>query len=277
MEEVLYADLNNDGMLDQVRILLESRQMDPNDQWVWKIAHKMLKEQEELKAKGAAQEVINSVATLCHAMALTGLPATEDLFSVSLCGDVHERVGEHPAVAADSIAPIVVESFNGRQGTRDIVIALNNGMVHRLHGTTGRREWQVTGRFVPDFPTWETHDKNALLTRVQSDQVASAVRPILLVGENSMAILSAKNGGVLSSAIFPQTSVARPILASVSGDKTTDVMILSSDAVWGFQIVVRPGAPIVLRVLVGLLLMGLMLAVLRNRFGQKTDKRSTDE
>jgi hypothetical protein len=86
-----------------------------------------------------------------------------------------------------------------------------------------------------------------------------------------------KNGGILASVPFPQTSIIRPMLAEVSGDGTTDVMILSAEAIWGFQITVRPGTPVMSRIMVGLLLMGLMLAVLRNRFGQRTDKRATDE
>ena len=81
----------------------------------------------------------------------------------------------------------------------------------------------------------------------------------------------------MASAKFPQTAVSRPVFAEISGDGTTDIIVLSSDAIWGYQVAAEPGGPIVLRIFVGLLFMGIMLAFLRNRFGQRKDKRSTDE
>jgi hypothetical protein len=278
LEETLYSDLNNDGKLDQVQVLLESRKMDPKDTWVWNLVAQLEEDRQEMKAKGAKKKLLNSNNhNLCHAMALSGLPAKEELFSASLCGSTHERVGDHPAVSLDSVPPIVVESLSGRRNTRDVIVALNNGMVHRLHGGSGRREWSTAGKHHENFPTWEEGSQNSILTRLQSQNVAPSMRPVLLAGENSLAVLSVKTGGVLASVPFPQTSTFRPVLAEVSGDGTTDVMILSSDGIWGFQIQVRPGSPIMLRIAVGLLIMGLMLAVLRNRFGQRTDKRATDE
>jgi len=89
-------------------------------------------------------------------------------------------------------------------------------------------------------------------------------------------ILSLKSGKVLASATFSQTSLDRPILADATGDGTPDVLIRSADAIWGYQAVVQSGASTLFRILVGLLLMGMLLALLRNRFGQKGDKRSTD-
>jgi hypothetical protein len=231
-----------------------------------------------MKEQGKNRKLMNSNPNLCHALALSGLPSREELFSTSLCGTAHERVGDHPSVALDSVSPVVVESLSGRRNTRDVIVALNNGMVHRLHGGSGRREWIVAGKHHEDFPTWEEgSNQNALLTRIQSNNVSPAIRPVLLAGENSLVVLSVKNGGILASVPFPQTSTSRPMLAEVSGDGTMDVMIMSSDAIWGFQIQVRPGSPVFLRIMVGLLGFFLLLAVLRNRFGQRKDKRATDE
>ena len=275
LEETLYSDLNNDGILDQVQVLLESKKTDPRDKWVWGLVSRLQQDRKEMKEKGKSKKLMQSNPNLCHAMALSGVPAREELFSSSICGTAHDRVGDHPSAAIDSVSPVAVESLNGRRNTRDVIFALNNGMVHRLHGGSGRREWVVAGRHHENFPTWDS--QNAMLTRIQSINVSPAVRPVLLAGENSIAVLSVKNGGILASATFPQTSVGRPILAEVSGDGTTDVMVMSADAIWGFQIQVRPGSPVVLRIMVGLLGFFLMLAILRNRFGHRKDKRATDE
>ena len=275
---VVYSDLNSDGILDQVQILLETTKVDPKDTWVWNLAAKIHKEREDLKEKGANKQLLNSHGNLCHAMATSGLPPKEELFSSPLCGSAHERIGIHPAASMDTVTPLVVESLNGRRNTRDLIIALNNGLVHRLHGGNGRREWMTTGKLHESFPTWEAgSNHNVLLTRVDATGIAPPIRPVLLAGENSLAILSVKNGGVLASVPFPQTSIVRPELADLSGDGSLDVVTMSMDGIWGFQVKIRPGPPVFSRIMSGLVMMLLMLAVLRNRFGQKKDIRATDD
>jgi hypothetical protein len=88
--------------------------------------------------------------------------------------------------------------------------------------------------------------------------------------------MSLRSGNVLAEASFPQTSLDRPIVADVSGDGTPDIIIRSADAIWGYHVVLQSGASTLFRIIVGLLLMGIALALLRNKFGQKGDKRSTD-
>lgn len=280
LEETLYSDLNNDGVLDQVQILLHNKKNDPSDQFVWKLVNKLQQDHKELKEKGANKKVLlESRPTLCHALALSGIPAKEEIFSAPICGTSADRAngGMLPSDKLDAVNPLVVESLNGRRNTRDVIVALNSGMVHRLHGTSGRKEWALSGhKNHENFPTWEEGSHhNVLLTRIQSPKISPPIRPVLLAGENSMAVLSAKTGAVLAEAVFPQLSLHRPILADVSGDGSTDVIVFTQDAIWGFQIAIYPGSPVTLRILVGLLLMGLMLAVIRNRYN-KGGKRSTD-
>lgn len=278
LEETLYSDLNNDGVIDQVQVLLHSKKNNPSDKFVWNLVAKMQQDHKDLKDKGATKKLLlESRPSLCHALTLSGLPAKEEIFSAPICGTAHERAGINPTARLDAVNPLVVESLNGRRNTRDVIVALNSGMVHRLHGTTGRIEWALSGRHQENFPTWEEGSShNAFLTRIQAHQVAPPVRPILLAGENSLAVLSAKNGAILASAEYPQVSNNKPILADVSGDGSTDVIVLTADGIWGFQITVQPGSPIALRIMVGLLFMGLMLAFIRNRYGRQ-DQRSTDE
>lgn len=252
--------------------------MDPKDKWVWGLVSRLQKDREDMKEQGKSKKLMNLNPNLCHALVLSGLPVREELFSTSLCGKPHDRIGDHPSASLDSVSPVVVESLSGRRNTRDVIFALNNGMVHRLQGSSGRKEWVVAGKHHDNFPTWEEgSSQNALLTRIQSSNVSPSIRPVLLAGENSLVVLSVKNGSILASAPFPQTSTSRPVLAEVSGDGTTDVMVMTADAIWGFQVSVRPGSPVFLRIMVGLLGFFLLLAVLRNRFGQRKDKRATDE
>lgn len=277
LKETLYSDLNNDGTLDQLQVLLHSKENRPNDKFVWNLVGRLQQEHKELKEKGASKSrLMEQQPNLCHALVTSGIPSREEIFSAPICGTAHERAGFTSMKGLDTVNPLVVESLNGRRNTRDVIVALNNGMVHRLHGTSGRKEWSLAGRHYDNFPTWEEGSShNAMLTRVQSNLVPPPIRPILLAGENGLAVLSVKSGAVLASAVFPQISTNKPILADVSGDGSTDVMILTEDGIWGFQISIHPGSPVTLRILVGLLLMALMLGVIKNRNGRR-DKRSTD-
>jgi hypothetical protein len=157
LEGTLYGDLNNDGIVDQVQVLLDSsyKEKTPSNKWMNNLITKATREHQELKEKGAKSQLQNSSPNLCHALATSGIPAKEELFTSSLCGTASERVGDHPAVSLGAVAPIVVESFL-RRGVRDVIVALNNRMVHRLHGRSGRVEWKLIGKHHKDFPTWET-------------------------------------------------------------------------------------------------------------------------
>mmetsp|Transcript_17026 Transcript_17026/g.37197 ORF Transcript_17026/g.37197 Transcript_17026/m.37197 type:complete len:799 (+) Transcript_17026:127-2523(+) len=278
LEENLYSDLNNDGVLDQVQVALHTKTHKPDDKFIWKLAASLFDKHEKLKREGADMEQLaESSPKLCHVLALSGIPAKEELFSAPICGKAHEHVASDPPKNLDAVNPLIVESL-GRSGDKhDIVVALNNGMVHRIHGSKGQRMWGVAGAHkMNDFPSWEEKNNSlALLTRIQSKSVAPPIRPLLLAGENSLAVLSVKSGGILASAPFPQQSESKPILADLSGDGSTDVMILTKDGIWGYQIFVHPGSPVTQRILVGLLVMVLMLATIKNRYNQG-NKRSTD-
>lgn len=282
LEETLYADLNNDGTLDQVQVLLPNKKLDASDKWVRTLLSKVQKDKKvnaSYKKENSEASILAQGNQLCHALAISGLPAREELFSSSLCGSAHERVALHPSIGLDSATPLVVESLSGRRNTRDVIVALSNGMVHRLQGRSGRKEWSIVGNHHENFPLWEgSGTYNVAMARLQSTTIPPPIRPILLVGENSVAVLSAKNGNVLASAPFPQMTTSRPIFADTTGDGTTDVIVTSLDGIWGVQIQVQPGRPVVLRMLVGALLFLIMLAILRNRFGgvSKKDIRATD-
>jgi hypothetical protein len=157
----------------------------------------------------------------------------------------------------------------------DLIVALSNGQISRFRGVSGSRVWQISGRRFEDFPTW---DDTTLVSidRIEAEFAQPATRPILIAGENSMALLASRKGTVLATASFPQPSMRKPLLMDFNGDGTTDVMVMTQDAIWGYRVVVKTGTSILFRITVGLLLVAMMMAVLRNRFSPQPGKRSTD-
>ena len=169
MEQNLYSDLNNDGILDQIQIVLHAETHQPDNKFIWNLVGRLDKEQEDSKGKIDKKALVESEPKLCHALALSGIPAREEMFSTNVCGTIDERGEQKSVVNLDAINPLVVESLNGRRNTHDIIVALNNGMINRLHGSSGRRIWTTAGNRHADFPTWEEGSNHkALLSRVQS-------------------------------------------------------------------------------------------------------------
>lgn len=315
LEDTLYVDLQQDGVLDSIQVITQSKNLlkdmetgEFRDPWVADLARRI--EEQNPSAQDEAMKDKNSKVArqmkqkrlsnkLCHALALSGMPAQEELFSTSLCYTGSEArknndLANNPNLQVFAAPPLVVESLYAqhRNRERDIIFAMSNGVVSRIRGSTGRRQWKLNGkRLVEGFPSWGRWEaqQTVSLTRLEVLHPQSGggglsikphARPILLVGESSLAVLSATNANVLAVANVPQRSFQRPILADISGDGTTDVMVVTSDAVWGYVIQVQSGASIFFRILVGCLMMGILLAVLRNRFGhhqmRNQHKRSTD-
>jgi hypothetical protein len=272
-EETLFADINHDGVLDTVQLLTgdysHDEQLSAEEQWIARLVRRVSGMSED----SASEEVKEAKAfqNLCHVLALSGVPTKEELFSVNICGSNFYQ--DNPNAHVEAAPPMVVEASRGGKG-HDVVVAVSVGKVLRIRNT-GRRQWQTQGKYVQDWPTWED-DSKVLLSRIDDPNVVAASRPIILAGENSLVLLSSDRGTVLGTATFPQPTIGRPILADFNGDGTTDVMVMTADAVWGYHVSVRAGSSVFFRVAVGLLLMGMMLAVLRNRFGPYPGKRSTD-
>ena len=277
-EETLYSDLNHDGVLDAIFALTGDHLIQNDDKyednkWISKMVSrlkesKMLADDSTENEKTDAQ-LEDQAERLCHLMALSGVPPKEELFSVNLCGNNPKDYGD----TLDFAPLLAVETLYGKGN--DVVVALNDQTVQRFRGKNGRRSWILNGNSYDEFPTWE----DGYLTtfdRINTRGVAESARPMLLVGDKSMALISPGHGKVLSTASIPQPSISRPILVDFNGDGTTDVMVVTQDAVWGYRVTVHAGSSIPFRIVVGLIVVGIMLAILRNRFGPHPGKRSTD-
>lgn len=273
--ETLYADLNHDGVLDATFMMTgkhrlpgeeETSSMSEDEKWIYKLMLRVV-EDEEARVQSRREQKLHHV---CHSMTLSGIPPREELFTYPMCdADLSNEEGEH----TEPGPPLAVEAMRGRG--HDLVLAVNNGILHRVR-SNGRKQWELRGRqYDNNFPTFED-GSYALIDRIDGKKVIPSIRPIIMTGDNSLALVAPRTGDLLSTAAFPQPVVQRPILMDFNGDGTTDVLVATADAYWGYSVHVRTGSSIFFRIAVGLLLMGVMLALLRNRFGPKPGKRSTD-
>jgi hypothetical protein len=291
-DHTLYADVNHDGTLDSLQVVTSGSHspliLDRDDdaiardrKWVENLARRVAKiNGHDGEAASESPEAIAeqlSQTPLCHILALSGMPSREELFSVNVCASGNGRPDVETAQQLDvQGAPLLL--VEGNRG-HDVIAAVNTGVITRFRGGNGRRVWQWNEKrssvAVSSFPTWDD-PYTVLLGRIDAEPVVSAARPIVLAGQDSVVLLAASSGHLLASSVFPQPSITRPRLVDLNGDGTTDLLVCTQDAVWGYHVVVRTGTSIPFRMLAGLLFMGLMLAVLRNRFGPQPGKRSTD-
>ena len=164
---------------------------------------------------------------------------------------------------------------------KDVIVALSNGMIGRMHGKFGVWIWKSEIRdplAKRQHPSW--NDSSVVtLQQLYVNHYQSPDSPILLAGQDSIAILSSTSGRVVTMVALPQFSTTqRPFLFDINGDGTSDIIVVTNDAVWGYTIFIRTsnGMSTSYRILVGFVMTGLMLAYLRNRFGPHPGKRSTD-
>ena len=276
--DTLYDDVNHDGVLDGLFVVTGDHFQEDDDdveeadrKWIKKL-HDRLKDQRMLASDFDEEDekMEDQTQRLCHLMALSGIPVKEELFSINLCGknELQDDTDE-----LDPAPLLAVEPAYGKG--KDIVVALNNKSVQRYRGSNGRRVWKLDGKHHADFPTWEEGD-DSLLDRIEVPNIAPQARPIVLTGDTSITLLSPRRGSVLATATFPQPAIRRPILVDFNGDGTSDVVVVTNEAVWGYRVKVRTGSSIMFRIVVGLLTLGLMLAVIRNRFGPHPGKRGSD-
>jgi outer membrane protein assembly factor BamB len=268
MDHIFYADLNHDGTLDQVQAVTSSTTMSKHDEesngkWVAALAHQVARDiKSNRRESGEVTKRVPS-KSLCHVLALSGIPAREQLFAANLCPGSWGKEQVELSAAPPLLMP-----------HDQLVVALSNGLVSKYQAKTGIRVWQHFPH--EDHPTW-SHTSDAAMTASIYPKQANS--PILVSGENGMTILSNARGNVLASTVFPQQpTTTRPVLQDWSGDGTVDVLIATPDAVWGYVVVVKRGASVFFRILVGFLFVGMALALLRNRhISGSGDKRSTDK
>ncbi|KAI9081271.1 hypothetical protein K1719_036771 [Acacia pycnantha] len=252
----LHADINGDGVLDHVQAV---------------------------GGTGAEQLVSGSKEVLgpCWAVATSGVPVREQLFNVSICHHNHFnlfRRGEFSRSfsAASDIAslevatPILIhkrrDGHEHGEGTKgDVIFMTNRGEITSyssgLHGHDANWQWQLlTG------VTWKNMLSRSGMMKVGA--VVPTLKPlclhvhdhnhnhnqevILAAGEQEAAVISA-GGSLLATFELPGPPTHTLISEDFSNDGLTDVVLVTSNGVYGFVQTRQPGA-VFFSILVGFLI-----------------------
>jgi hypothetical protein len=253
----LYGDLQNDGIIDHLQVLFDVKR------------DSVLMPSERVKCEAWLQ----SGLTPAKDGSFVHFPLCEHYNTNMKTLQARHHQGE--ITSTESAPPLLVEGFDdlvSTDWTLDIVYALNHGVLKRfdIHGGL---IWSATG----DIPSWD-NSRSVLLDRINFEgstthgTSVSAIRPIILSGDDSFALFSSKHGRLLDKISFPQLSVSRPLLGDFDRDGTSDVIVFTTDGFLGFKINIYSNKLTFMNVMNGLLFVMISLSVAYASFN-KNGKR----
>ncbi|KAK4754079.1 hypothetical protein SAY87_002183 [Trapa incisa] len=236
----LHADINGDGVLDHVQAV---------------------------GGNGAEQTVVSGsmeVLRPCWAVATSGVPVREQLFNVSIClysplnffqsGDFSRSFGRaHDLTSLEVATPILIPTNDGHRHRRgshgDVVFLTNRGEVScyrpGTHGHEAIWQWQLqTGATWTNLPSPSgmMEGGNAVPTlKPFSLRSHDAQLFILAAGEQEAVILSA-GGSTQATIDLPSPPTHTIITEDFSNDGLTDLILVTSNGVYGFVQTRQPGA-----------------------------------
>ncbi|GMH24022.1 hypothetical protein Nepgr_025865 [Nepenthes gracilis] len=235
----LHADINGDGVLDHVQVV---------------------------GGNGAEQTVSGSMEVLrpCWAVATSGVPVREQLFNASIChhshfnlfqhGDFARTFGRpHDASTLEVATPILIQRDDGRKhrmGSRgDVIFLTNRGEVTSYssgeHGHEAIWQWQIlTGA------TWSNLPSPSRV--METSMVVPTLKPfslrvhdnqqMILVGGDQEAIVISPGGSVMATVDLPAPPTNTLVCDDFSNDGLTDLILATSNGVYGFVQTRQPGA-----------------------------------
>eukprot|EP01083_Nonionella_stella_P073722 199574_1 len=275
LKNVLYGDVNNDGVMDHLEVLKSNI------------------ETHDLNADGNEDED-NLVP--CQAHLKTGNSFEDEIISFPLCKDTmrwHYIDKRMRTFDLSTAPPLLMEGLDNDDGKAqyDMVFAMNNGLMRR-YDIHGKLQWTARGGNVKDIPSWDKLPEgphNGYLDRINMPNIRTfghiidesslaAIRPIILSGDDKFAIFSSGRGQLLAVESFPQVAVAQPILTDLNGDGITDVVVLTTDGVWGYTVHITVDRSRFLLILNTVLMVAIGIALLIHNTGdmKSKDRRSTD-
>ncbi|KAK1588636.1 hypothetical protein Q3G72_025282 [Acer saccharum] len=235
----LHADINGDGVLDHVQAV---------------------------GGNGAEQTVVSGsmeVLRPCWAVATSGVPVREQLFNASIChhspfnlfqhGEFR-RFGRASDVTSLEVAtPILIPKNDGhkhRKGSHgDVVFLTNRGEVTAYspgtHGHDAVWQWQLltdaTWSNLPS-PSGMMEAGSVVPTlKAFSLRVHDNQQMILAAGDQAAVVIS-PGGSILTSVDLPAPPTHALVCDDFSNDGLTDLIIVTSNGVYGFVQTRQPGA-----------------------------------
>jgi hypothetical protein len=236
----MYTDIDGDGIVDTISVLET-----PHD----------------VAAHSASQIHDNKHLHHCMVVVTSGLPAQAQLFNGSLCPglrhlhDPARRGHTSLPIAIKAAKPVVYHARDPRtlleSRTRNIAIAINTGVVTSYSGS-GRFLWQVDGA-----PSWSLGFEHGFAALFDADAARfhelGCPDPLkaqfLILGEKSFALLS-REGNTLISTDLPNAPITRPIFGDFNNDGSTDLVLITEDAILGYRLEVVPSTKLMFITLV---------------------------
>lgn len=236
----LHADINGDGVLDHVQVV---------------------------GGNGAEQTVVSGsmeVLRPCWAVATSGVPVREQLFNASIChhshfnffqhGEFSRSLGRTVDVSSLEVAtPILIPRSDGhrhRKGSHgDVVFLTNRGEVTSytpgLHGHDAVWQWQLlTGASWSNLPSPSgMMEAGTVVPTLKSFSLrAHDNQQLVLAAGDQEAVVLSPGGSLLTTVILPSPPTHALICEDFSNDGLTDLILVTSNGVYGFVQTRQPGA-----------------------------------
>lgn len=260
----LHADVNGDGVLDHVQAV---------------------------GGVGAERVVLSGLMEAirpCTAVATSGVPVREQLFNATICmhypfgGFQHGFGRGSDSTPLEVVTPVLLPTYDGHRHRRgshgDLIFLTSRGEVTAyapgLHGKGAIMQWQVSTR-----ASWENSffQAGVAVERVVPTLKVISLRAhgppelILVAGESEAVILSS-SGGQLRSFFLPSPPTHELVVADFSGDGLNDIIVVTSNGVYGFVQVQQPGA-LFFSSLVGCLIVVMCVIFIIQHFSFSSESR----
>ncbi|XP_011046143.1 PREDICTED: uncharacterized protein LOC105140841 [Populus euphratica] len=235
----LHADINGDGVLDHVQAV---------------------------GGNGAEKTVVSGAMEVlqpCWAVATSGVPVREQLFNASIChhspfnlfqhGDFGRNFGRTDVSSLEVATPILIPKSDGhrhRKGSHgDVVFLTNRGEVTSyapgLHGHGAVWQWQIlTGATWSNLPSPSGMMEGGMVVptlKAFSLRARDNQQMILAAGDQEAAVIS-PGGSVQTSFDLPAPPTHALICEDFTNDGLTDLIVVTSNGVYGFVQARSPGA-----------------------------------
>ncbi|KAL6959989.1 hypothetical protein U1Q18_040135 [Sarracenia purpurea var. burkii] len=217
---------------------------------------------------GAEQTVVSGsmeVLRPCWAVATSGVPVREQLFNASIChhshfnffqhGEFSRSFGQNLDVSSLEVAtPILLPRSDGhrhRKGSHgDVIFLTNRGEVTSyspgLHGHDAVWQWQLlTGATWSNLPSPSGMMEAGMVVptlKAFSLRVHDNNQELILAAGDQEAVVLTPGGILVTSIILPSPPTYALICEDFSNDGLTDLILVTSNGVYGFVQTRHPGA-----------------------------------